>query len=98
MSVAAIAAGAMLLTACAPWRILTAADLAREARPYTAAPEQPTKRLLVVGDSTAVGTGADASADSLAGLIGQTHPQWRIDNLAANGEIGRASCWERVYI
>lgn len=85
MSVAAITAGALLLTACAPWRILTAADLAREARPYTAAPEQPTRRLLVVGDSTAVGTGADAAADSLVGLIGQTHPQWRIDNLAANG-------------
>ncbi len=81
----AVIAGALLVTACAPWRMWTAAELAREAQPYTAQPAQPSKRLLVVGDSTAVGTGAAAPAESLPGLIGQQHPQWRIDNLAANG-------------
>lgn len=81
----AVAAGALLLTACAPWRMWTAADLAREARPYTAQPAQPVRQVLVVGDSTAVGTGANAPLDSLPGRIGQDHPQWRIDNLAANG-------------
>lgn len=85
LALAAIASTALLLTACAPWRVFTAAELAREARPYTASPEHPTRRLLVVGDSTAVGTGADAPADSLVGLIGQAQPQWHIDNLATNG-------------
>ena len=84
-TLAAVAAGALLLTGCAPWRMWTATDLARDARPYTAQPPQPTRRVLVVGDSTAVGTGASTAADSLPGRIGQDHPQWRIDNLAANG-------------
>lgn len=82
---AAALGGALLVSACAPWRIFTSVDLARQAQPYTAQPAQPSQRLLVVGDSTAMGTGAGAPADSLAGLIGQAHPQWRIDNLAANG-------------
>lgn len=81
----AVATGAMLLTACAPWRMWTTADLASEARPYTAQPAQPARRILVVGDSTAVGTGASAPLASLPGLIGHDHPQWRIDNLSANG-------------
>ncbi len=80
-----VAAGALLLTACAPWRMWTAADLARDAQAYTAQPAQPTRRVLVVGDSTAVGTGAATPAESLPGLIGQQHPRWQIDNLAANG-------------
>ena len=84
-TLAVVAAGALLLTGCAPWRMWTAADLARDARPYTAQPPQPTQRVLVVGDSTAVGTGASTAADSLPGRMGQDHPQWRIDNLAANG-------------
>ena len=84
-TLAAVMAGALLVTACAPWRMGTAADLARDAQPYTAQPPQPTQRLLVVGDSTAVGTGATSPADSVPGRIGQQHPQWRIDNLAANG-------------
>jgi len=75
----------LLVSACAPWRIFTSVDLAKQAQPYTAQPAQPGQRVLVVGDSTAVGTGASSAADSLPGLIGQNHPQWRIDNLAANG-------------
>ena len=81
----AVAAGALLLTGCAPGRISNLAELARNAEPFTAHPPQPEKRLLIVGDSTAVGTGADTPAQSLAGLIGQHHPRWHIDNLAANG-------------
>ena len=81
----ALGAGVLLVTACAPWRMWTAAELAQDARAYTARPDRPLQRLLVVGDSTAVGTGAAAPQDSLVGLIGQQHRQWRIDNLAANG-------------
>lgn len=82
---AAALGGALLVSACAPWRIFTSADLAKQAQPYTAHPPQPSQRLLVVGDSTAMGTGASTPGDSLAGLIGRNHPQWQIDNLAANG-------------
>jgi lysophospholipase L1-like esterase len=64
---------------------MTASDLAKAARPYTAQPAQPERRVLVVGDSTAVGTGAASPEESLAGRIGTAHPRWRIDNLAANG-------------
>lgn len=82
---AAALVGTLLVSACAPWRLSTSMELARQAQPYTAQPDQPTQRLLVVGDSTAMGTGAASPAESLAGLIGKHHPQWRIDNLAANG-------------
>ena len=84
-TLAAVAAGALLLTGCAPWRLVTASDLAKASRPYTAQPAQPERRILVVGDSTAVGTGAARPEDSLAGRIGAAHPRWQIDNLAANG-------------
>lgn len=84
-TLAAVAAGALLLTGCAPWRLMTASDLAKASRPYTAQPNQPERRILVVGDSTAVGTGAARPEDSLAGRIGAAHPRWQIDNLAANG-------------
>lgn len=84
-AVLAVAAGALLLTGCAPGRISNMAGLARNAEPFTAHPAQPDKRLLIVGDSTAVGTGADTPAQSLAGLIGKHYPRWHIDNLAANG-------------
>lgn len=81
----AVAAGALLVTGCAPWRMRTAANLASEAKPYSAQPAQPVRRILVVGDSTAVGTGASSPLASLPGLMGQQHPRWHIDNLASNG-------------
>lgn len=81
----ALAASALLATGCVASRLSVARDLAEAARPYTAHPDTPQRKLLVVGDSTALGTGADAPASSLAGWIGQAQPQWRIDNLAANG-------------
>lgn len=84
-TLAAVAAGALLLTGCAPWRLMTASDLAKASRPYTAQPAEPERRILVVGDSTAVGTGAARPEDSLVGRIGAAHPRWQIDNLASNG-------------
>ena len=81
----ALAASVLLVTGCVASRLSVARDLAEAARPYTAHPATPQRKLLIVGDSTALGTGADSPASSLAGWIGQAHPQWRIDNLAANG-------------
>lgn len=81
----AVAASVLVVTGCVASRLSTARALAEEARAYTAHPADPQRRLLIVGDSTALGTGADSPASSLAGWIGQAHPQWQIDNLAANG-------------
>lgn len=83
---AAAALGVVVLVlGRAALRLATAAELARASQPYRQAPPQPALRLLVVGDSTAVGTGASAPSSSLAGRIGRDHPRLRIDNLARDG-------------
>lgn len=79
-------AGAVAATSgCMAHRLSVAKDLAANAERYTAAPEQPERRILVVGDSTGLGTGADAAQDSVPGRIGAAHPRWLVDNLAENG-------------
>jgi lysophospholipase L1-like esterase len=78
-------AAALLLAGCAPWKLMTASELAKAARPYSAQPASPERRILVVGDSTAFGTGAANPEESLVGRIGKAHPRWQIDNLASNG-------------
>jgi lysophospholipase L1-like esterase len=94
--VAGLAAGAVVvLTAgCAAGRLHTAAQLARDSEPLQARPAQPTLRLLIVGDSTAVGTGASSAQASVAGLIAQAHPDWTIVNRGSDGatfdEVARA--------
>ncbi|RYF42423.1 MAG: hypothetical protein EOO25_06740 [Comamonadaceae bacterium] len=67
------------------WRVRQAAELVRASEPFQALPASPARSLLVVGDSTAVGTGASDPTHSLAGLIAAAHPQLRIVNLAADG-------------
>ena len=81
----AVAGVVAVTTGCVAQRLSIAQDLAAAATPYTAAPERPTRRLLVVGDSTGVGTGAAHPQDSLAGRISTAHPAWLIDNHAENG-------------
>ena len=76
----------MLTTSgCAVWRIKQSVDLARQSEPYQATPAGATASLLVVGDSTAVGTGASTSSDSVAGLIAREHPRLKIVNRARDG-------------
>lgn len=76
----------MLVSAgCAVSRIKVAADLAKASQPFEAAPSSPARRLLIVGDSTAVGTGASSPRTSVAGLIASDHPDWAIDNRARDG-------------
>lgn len=75
----------LTLTGCAAWRIGTSIDLARRSEPFQQHPAAPAKRLLVVGDSTAVGTGASSSASSLVGLVAKRHPDWYIENRARDG-------------
>lgn len=43
------------------------------------------QRILVIGDSTAVGTGASSPETSLAGLLGNHYPNATIENRGVNG-------------
>lgn len=72
-------------TGCAAWRIKQSAELARRSEPFQAAPAAPLASVLVVGDSTAVGTGASSPATSLPGLIARDQPRLRIVNRAQDG-------------
>ena len=81
-----VAALVVLTTSgCAAWRIKQSAELARQSEPFQATPANPGASLLVVGDSTAVGTGASSPTQSLAGLIAREHPQLKIVNRAGDG-------------
>lgn len=82
---ATVAAAVLLMGGCAVTRIKVSSELAKAAEPFQASPPQATHRLLIVGDSTAVGTGASGPAGSVAGLIGKAHPDWLIANRARNG-------------
>ena len=72
-------------TAHAAWRIRQSAELARQSEPFQALPDGATASLLIVGDSTAVGTGASSAGHSVAGLIARDHPHLRIVNRARDG-------------
>ena len=81
-----LAGGALLLTSgCAAWRLQQSVALARLSEPWQQNPLGATRSLLVVGDSTGVGTGATSPQNSLAGLIGQAYPRWQIVNRARDG-------------
>lgn len=86
LAVSVIAALTVLgASGCAAWRIKQSAELVRQSEPFEASPAQPVATLLVVGDSTGVGTGATSPAQSLAGLIAQNHPRLQIVNRAKDG-------------
>lgn len=85
-AIALITALAVLTTSgCAVWRIRQSAELARQSEPFEAFPAGAVASLLVVGDSTAVGTGASSPANSVAGLIGKAHPRLKVTNRAKDG-------------
>ena len=81
LAVIAVVAGA----AHALWRITQSAALIRKSIAFQSLPEDATASLLIVGDSTAVGTGASSADQSVAGLIGRDHPHVKIVNRAKNG-------------
>mgnify|MGYP006270400927 CR=1 FL=1 len=76
---------AVVVPALIAGRQLAAASEAYEQHPPTA-----TASLLVVGDSTGVGTGARDPGLSIAGRLGAELPTVRIDNGARNGAKTRA--------
>ena len=79
-------AAALLVSACGPaGRLARSAELARASEPLQQRPAQAALRLLVVGDSTGVGTGASAPQASLVGLIAAAHPRLWIENRSRDG-------------
>lgn len=81
-----LAGGVLLVTSsCTVSRIRESVELARLSEPWQQHPTSFTVSLLVVGDSTAVGTGATSAQRSLAGLIGRDYPYLRIENRARDG-------------
>ncbi|MEO7912542.1 MAG: GDSL-type esterase/lipase family protein [Roseiflexaceae bacterium] len=78
--------GVVLMTAgCSVARLDQARKLAQVSEPFTVRPPAATARLLVVGDSTGVGTGASTARHSLAGRIAAEHPHLEIINRAEDG-------------
>lgn len=59
--------------------------LAEQAVPYEQHPANPSLHFLVIGDSTAVGTGASRPEDSTAGRLGKDYPTADIVNKGVNG-------------
>jgi lysophospholipase L1-like esterase len=81
-----VAIVALLATAgCTAWRVKDAAELARASEPFQAEPAHAVASLLVIGDSTAVGTGASGPSASIAGLIARSRPGLRVVNRAKDG-------------
>jgi len=52
---------------------------------FSQSPSNPNMHVLIIGDSTIVGTGADDPKKSLAGLVGGTFPKAKVVNIGING-------------
>ncbi len=87
---AAMAAIGLLSVTAAQWlrvrhALRTARTASSVARPYECKPEQPLARVLVLGDSTGVGLGANLPDESIPGMLSAEHPQVEITNLSVSG-------------
>lgn len=84
----ALAAGVTALATlagCTVWRLGEARALARASTAFQQDPPAPMLRLLVVGDSTGVGTGATQPVASVAGLLGTAYPRLLVHSQARDG-------------
>ncbi len=77
--------GAAATVARSGWKLRQSVQLARDSTPFQAQPAKPVMSLLIVGDSTAVGTGATDPTQSIPGLLSATTLNLRIENRAADG-------------
>jgi lysophospholipase L1-like esterase len=87
---AAMAAIALASVTAAQWlRARHALRTARTTwsvhRPYQCKPERPLARVLVLGDSTGVGLGANLPDETIPGMLSAEHPQVEITNMAVSG-------------
>lgn len=67
------------------YRIRIGINIAAGSVPFEVKPPDARARVLVIGDSTGVGTGSSSPADSVAGRIARDFPGAEIVNLARNG-------------
>lgn len=61
------------------------AELIKSTKPFNRRVELPTSRILVLGDSTAYGTGVTSGKYSTAGRLGEYYPNADITNISRNG-------------
>jgi lysophospholipase L1-like esterase len=73
------------LAGCTTWRLAQAREMAQQSVPLQHRPPDAVLRMLVVGDSTAVGTGAGAATASVPGLLARDYPRLGIENRAQDG-------------
>ena len=66
--------------------VLIGVDLAATAVAYEQHPENPALSILVVGDSSAIGVGASAPGESVAGRLGEYFPTATIQNRGISGQ------------
>ena len=78
-------AGAASIGGRAMRRLGAAGRLTRASRPYSVTPRHAAGSLLIVGDSTALGTGASTAEASLAGRIARRYPALAIRTVARAG-------------
>ncbi len=76
---------ALGVSGCAFWRLGRSEELVERSQAFQVSPAQVGLRLLVVGDSTAVGTGASEPSQSLPGLAAAAFPKLLIQNRGVNG-------------
>lgn len=60
-------------------------QIARRTQPYQQKPLNAKRRILVIGDSSAVGVGAEDPAQSFPGYVGAQYPDAEIINRGVNG-------------
>lgn len=71
-------------------RVNTGRGLAKASVPFEVRVKEANRRVLVVGDSTGVGTGASEAVDSVAGRIARDYPGTEIVNRAQDGVLAAA--------
>ena len=80
-----LVAGGAVVAAQTVKSLRESVELARLSEPLQHAPRDARMRLLIVGDSTGVGTGAGQARDSVAGLLAREFPLLHIENRARDG-------------
>lgn len=67
------------------WKVRAGRGVARSSRAFQQLRPDGQPRMLLVGDSTAFGTGADDPSETIAGYFGRDFPKAHIRNLGVNG-------------
>ncbi|MDP2417233.1 MAG: GDSL-type esterase/lipase family protein [Hydrogenophaga sp.] len=92
-----LAVGTVLAAARTVENLRESVELARLSEPLQHSPRGALMRLLIVGDSTGVGTGASDARRSVAGLLAREFPRLHIENRASDGatlaDVSRQLAW-----